>query len=167
MVSIISCFGNLNFIYWLRKKEFKSERVEVDEFKKVAVGEKLPGFAISLKNGGNLDLKDFTGDFIIILISNQVADEFGSQVIVDEEHGELAQPILDKEGHLTSICELKLAKTGFGIEIVYTSEEYYLKNSLLIIANSESRITKLYKNVKLGDVKEIINNIDKFIVEEK
>ena len=149
------------------KKEFKSERVEVDEFKKVAVGEKLPGFAISLKNGGNLDLKDFTGDFIIIFISNQVADEFEYPGIVDEEHGKFAQPVLDRGGHLVSDCDLKFAGYGFGIETVNTNKGVRLKDSLIVIADSDSRITKLYKNVKLGDLKEIINNIDKFIVEEK
>ncbi|MGM0411046.1 MAG: hypothetical protein ACQEQF_09830, partial [Bacillota bacterium] len=62
-------------------------------------------------------------------------------------------------------CDFKFAKYDFGIETINTNRGVRLKDSLIIIADSNSRITKLYKNVKLGDLKEIINNIDEFIVE--
>ena len=146
------------------KKEFKSERIEVNKFKKVTVGKKLPGFASGFK-GGSINSRNHSGNFIIIFINDQVKEKFGAVSVVDEGHGKFAQPVLDKGGHLLSDCDLKLAKIGFGIEIDNTNKGVRLKDSLIIIADSNSRITKLYKNVKLGDLKEIINNIDKFIVE--
>ncbi|MBM7555606.1 hypothetical protein [Halanaerobacter jeridensis] len=149
------------------RKEFKSERIEVNKFKKVAVGDKLPGFGIGLKEGGTISSRNYPGNFIIIFNSDQVKEKLEAVTLVDEEHGKLAQPVLDRGGHLISNCDFKLAEGGFGIETINTNKGFRLKDSLIVIADSESRITKLYKNVKLEDLKEIINNIDKFIVEEE
>ena len=147
------------------RKEFKSEIVEVNKFKKVAVGEKLPSFTIALKKEESFDSTSYVGDFVIVFISSQVFDEFEYPVVFDKEHGKFVQAILDNNGHLLSVCDFKLAKYDFGIETINTNKGVRLKDSLIVIADSDSRITKLYKNVKLGDLKEIINNIDKFIVE--
>lgn len=146
----IICFLLLCFSM-LACMERQEKIQEINETLKLKVGQELRFYGFSEK------MKEFSfekvkGDFYIVYIQ-----EGKKGLFLDEEYGSLGRRVKKKKGHLIVSGDYILAEMC-GIEFVPKKnryKEWRLKNSLLIICDSNGVIKRMYKNASDRDLTRI------------
>lgn len=130
-----------------------SSLTRVNAFRKIKVGEKVPGFTGSSNvSGKRIGPTDPPGKFYVHFVNDQLPP-----TCLDLECTEQAAEIVSKGGHLLGFSDGKIA--GFWGVNVISKPTYSFDASVIVITNEESIITAIYKNVGFSDLPVIVDEI--------
>jgi hypothetical protein len=181
---IISFVALVLILSWLAVKHVNKMQ-RVDEFRKVKVGQRCPTYWYVKRD---LQEKGISapGKFIVFFISEELDNPDGWELDNRSIYGKTTDFIVKKEGHFWPCGEPKIAEM-FGIDHVLSrtrslpalardvTQKMWLKftgdliwesvckweldGSLITVTDGKGKILALYKNARLEDIENIVDNI--------
>ena len=142
----------LLFCSCVEKKDSKVCNItEINSTGKLKLGDSIPPFSGYTGNGYYFSTISLTKKSLFLFFNNSDSCLLNNEISIDNI-GNLAQ---EKDIDILFISEMKIAKI-YGIE--YTKRpENKMKHSILFIIDSQKRIRKIFKDVCVEDIINLLN----------
>ncbi len=144
---ILTAVSILSVVFW-RSNQIR----RVEQFRKIKVGEKIPGFsASSIISGIDMSPTDPQGRFYIHFVNDKLPS-----ACLNLECGEDAKYAQEKGGHLLGFADGKAAYS-FGIDIKL--KPYRFDASIMAVTDNSAKIIAIYEQAQLSDLKTILDDL--------